>query len=78
VKVYVELPHREVGQVTIFPFEIGEVAGLYNRILKTRPHASDTDSPDRTDVVTISSEAKRQKVLEETQSAVLVRIRNGG
>jgi hypothetical protein len=72
------LPHREVGQVTVLPFQIGEVTGLYQRVLKTRSHTSETEAAEKKDVVTISAEAKRAKVLEEAQSAVLARIKHRG
>ncbi len=62
----------------VFPFQIGEVTGLYSRVLKARTRGSDVDSPERKDVVTISSEGKRQRVIDQTQTAVLARIRSGG
>jgi len=64
--------------MTIFPFQIGEVAGLYQRILKTRSHFSEAETEEKKDVVSISAEAKRQKILEEAKSAVLVSIKRGG
>ena len=64
--------------MTVFPFQIGEVTGLYNRVLKARTRGSDVDPPERKDVVTISSEGKRQQVINETQAAVLARIKSGG
>lgn len=64
--------------MTVFPFQIGEVAGLYHRVMKTRTHASESESAEMKDVVTISAEAKRQKILEGAKSAVLERIKNGG
>ena len=72
------LPHKEVRQVTVFPFQIGEVTGLYHRVLKARSRGSDVDPPERKDVVTISSEGKRQRVIDEAQTAVLARIKSGG
>ncbi|MBI5575348.1 MAG: hypothetical protein HY896_03175 [Deltaproteobacteria bacterium] len=63
--------------MTVFPFQLGEVTSLYHRVLKTRPQVPESDSTDLKDVVTISAEAKRQKILEEAQSAVLARIRSG-
>jgi len=64
--------------VTVFPFQIGEVTGLYNRVLKARTRSPDIDPPERNDVVTISSEGKRQQVIDETKTAVLARIKGGG
>ncbi|MFA6149248.1 MAG: hypothetical protein WC899_13675 [bacterium] len=64
--------------MTVFPFQIGEVTGLYNRVMKARTHVSDIDPPERKDVVTISSEGKRQRVIDETKTAVLARIKGGG
>jgi len=72
------LPHKEVGQVTVFPFQFGEVTGLYHRVMKARSHGPDVDPPERKDVVTISSEGKRQRVIDETKTAVLARIKSGG
>ncbi|MGZ8460805.1 MAG: hypothetical protein ACXWW2_10285 [Candidatus Deferrimicrobiaceae bacterium] len=63
--------------MTVFPFQIGEVTGLYNRVMKSRSRGSDIDAPERVDVVTISSEGKRQRVINETQAAVLARIKGG-
>lgn len=64
--------------MTGLPFQIGEVTGLYHRVLKTRSHAADAEAAGKKDVVTISSEAKRAKVVEEARSAVLARIKRGG
>lgn len=64
--------------MTVFPFQIGEVTGLYNRVMKARSRGSDIDPPEKKDVVTISSEGKRQRVIDETKAAVLARIKGGG
>lgn len=64
--------------MTAFPFHIGEVTGLYNRVMKARSRGSDVEPPERNDVVTISSEGKRQRVIDETKAAVLARIKSGG
>ena len=65
--------------MTVFPFQIGEVTGLYNRVMKARSRGPDVDPPpERNDVVTISSEGKRQQVIDETKAAVLARIKGGG
>ena len=64
--------------MTVFPFQFGEVTGLYHRVMKARSHGPDVDPPERTDIVTISSEGKRQRVIDQTQAAVLARIKGGG
>ncbi len=63
--------------MTVFPFQIGEVTSLYHRVLKSRDLSTETAAAELKDVVSLSAEAKRQKILEETQSAVLNRIKNG-
>jgi hypothetical protein len=63
--------------MTVFPFQIGEVTSLYHRVLKSRDLASEPEPTELKDVVSLSAEARRQKVLEQTQSAVLSRIKNG-
>jgi hypothetical protein len=73
----VELPYREVRQMTVFPFQIGEVTSLYHRVLKSRDLAVEAETAELKDVVTLSAEAKRQKILEETKNAVLSRIKSG-
>ena len=72
------LPYKEVRQVTVFPFQIGEITGLYNRVMKVRSRGSEIDHPERKDIVTISSEGKRRQVIDETQIAVLARRKGGG
>ncbi len=70
----------EVGYMTVFPFQIGEVTRLYHRVLKSRDlsveRETEADSAGLKDIVTLSAEARRQRVLQETQDAVLNRIRN--
>ena len=63
--------------MTVFPFQIGEVASLYHRVLKSRDLSVETETAELKDVVTLSAEAKRQKILEETKNAVLSRIKSG-
>ena len=60
------------------PFQVGEVTGFYNRVMKTRLRGPDVGLPERNDVVTVSSEGKRQRVIDETKAAVLVHIRSDG
>ena len=61
-----------------FPFQVGDDTGFYNRVIKMRLRGPDVDLPGRNDVVTVSSEGKRQRVIDETKAAVLVHIRNVG
>ena len=63
--------------MTVFPFQIGEVTNLYHRVLKSRDLSVETETAELKDVVTLSAEAKRQKILEETKNAVLSRIKSG-
>ncbi len=65
--------------MTVFPFQIGEVTSLYHRVLKSRDLSVETEpeTAELKDVVTLSAEAKRQRILEETQNAVLSRIKTG-
>jgi len=62
--------------MTLFPFQIGEVTGLYQRVLKTRRQSLEADLPETKDVVSISAEAKRRKILEEIRDAVPARVPN--
>ena len=63
--------------MTIIPFQVGEVADIYNRVLKSRDFSAWTDNEpaELKDVVNISAEAKRHKILEEAQDAVLNQIK---
>ena len=61
-----------------FPFQVGDVTGFYNRVMKTRLRGPDINLPERNDVVTVSSEGKRQRVIDETKAAVLLRIKSNG
>jgi len=63
--------------MAIIPFQVGEAAGIYNRVLKSRDLSTWTDlePAELKDVVNISAEAKRHKILEEAQNAVLSRIK---
>ena len=62
-----------------FSFQIGEVTSLYHRVLngkdlsvKAEPEKAELKDKD---IVNISAAAKRQNIFEETQSAVLSRIK---
>lgn len=61
-----------------FPFQVGDVTGFYHRVMKTRLRGPDVDLPERNDVVSVSSVGKRQRVIDETKAAVLVRIKSDG
>jgi hypothetical protein len=61
-----------------FPFQVGDDTGFYNRVMKTRLRGPDVDLPERNDVVAVSSAGKRQRVIDETKAAVLVRIKSDG
>ena len=61
-----------------FPFQVGNDTGFYHRVMKMRLRGPDVDLPERNDVVTVSSEGKRQRVIDETKAAVLVHIRSDG
>jgi len=63
--------------MTVFPFQIGEVTGLYNRVLKSRDLSMEAETTELKDVMTLSAEARRQKILEETKNAVLSQIKSG-
>lgn len=63
--------------MTISPFQLNEVMGLYNRVSKLRPSTLlERDQGGPQDVVDISAEAKKQQVMEQTRAEVLERIRN--
>lgn len=61
--------------MTVFPFQVGEVTALYNRILKIRTPPPEPGAAETGDLVTISTEARKQKILEEAKHNVLERIR---
>lgn len=61
--------------MTVFPFQIGEVTALYGRILKIRPSIPEPEPGDPGDLVTISAEAKKQRIMEEAKNKVLEQIR---
>jgi len=62
--------------MAIFTFEIGEVAGLNNRVLKVRDLSdTETETAKLNDVVYISAEARHKKILEEAHSAVMNSIK---
>jgi len=60
--------------MTIFPFQIGEITALYGRVQRIKAPPPDAGGAEPADLVTISPEAKK-KILEETKTKVLERIR---
>jgi len=67
------LSYTEVGLMNVFSFKTQEVTSLYHRVLKSRDLSLRTESEttELKDIVNVSVAAKRQNILEETQSAVL-------
>lgn len=63
--------------MAMFPIRAGQVASLYQRVLRRADLCPGPAPSGRRDFITISAAAKRQKIFEETRSAVLTRIRNG-
>lgn len=61
--------------MTVFPFQIRGISDLYNRILKIRPSMPEPVGGEPGDIVTISAEAKKQRILEEAKTEVLEQIR---
>jgi hypothetical protein len=63
--------------MTVFPFQINEVAHLYNKLSKLKPSTIlDKEQPEPQDVVSISTEGKKRQVLDQTRTEVLTQIRN--
>jgi len=63
--------------MTIFPHQIGDVMQLYNRVAKLKPSTLlEREDQAPGDVITISDEAKKQRVLAQAKTEVLARIRN--
>jgi len=63
--------------MTVFPFQINEVAHLYNKLSKLKPSTIlDKEQSEPQDVVSISTEAKKRQIMNQTKNEVLTRIRN--
>ncbi len=62
--------------MTEFPYRFGEIKSLYHRLLKNMDLFPESHVMEL-DIVSLSAEAKRRKIFEETQSEVLSRIRDG-
>lgn len=63
--------------MTVFPFQINEVAHLYNRLSKLKsPAIRDKEQGEPQDVVSISTEAKKRQVLDQAKSEVQTQRRN--
>jgi hypothetical protein len=64
-------------KMTVFPFQINEVAHLYNRLSKLKPSTIlEKEQSEPQDVVSISTEAKKRQILDQTRNEVLTQIRN--
>lgn len=65
--------------MTIMPFQINEVAYLYNRMSKLKPSAIlEREGTEPQDIVNISPEAKKRQIYEMTKNEVLDKIREAG
>ena len=63
-------------EMSIFPYQVHEVANLYNRISKINPSSIiEKEKEDPQDVVNISSEARKKQIFEQARSEVLERIK---
>ncbi len=62
--------------MTVFPFQINEVAHLYNRLSKLK-HSTiiEKEQGEPQDVVHISAEAKKRQILDQARTGVLEQIR---
>jgi len=60
-----------------FPFQIGEVTSLHHRVLKSKDLSVEAkpETAELKDMINVSVAAKRQNILEGTQSAVLNHIK---
>ena len=62
--------------MTIFPFQINEVMHLYSKVSKIKPSIILEKEPEEpSDLVQISSEAKKKQVLDLARNEVLKKIR---
>jgi len=64
--------------MTILPSQINDVLRIYTKISRVSPIRDDAANPDVSeteDIVSISAEAKRKQVLEQTKQNVLEKIR---
>lgn len=65
--------------MTVFPFQINEVAHLYNRVSKLKPSTIlEQDQAEPQDIVNISAEGKKRQVLDQARTEVLDQIRKAG
>lgn len=63
--------------MSIFPYQIGEIVNLYNRISKINPSTIiEKENEEPQDVVNISSEAKKKQILEKARNEVMDRIKH--
>ena len=64
--------------MTIMPSQINDVLKIYTKISRVSPVKGDASTPDvhdTEDVVSISTEAKRKQVLEQTRQEVIKKIK---
>lgn len=57
--------------MTVYPFPVGEVLSLYNRMAKLKPSSAlDRQQDEPEDVVRISVEAKKRQILDQAGNEV--------
>lgn len=62
--------------MTIFPFQINDAVGIYNRALRLKPSdIVEKEQAEPQDIVSISTEGKKRQILEQAKGEVLDRIR---
>jgi|GEM_PF-2295662 hypothetical protein len=64
--------------MTISAFQFYSITQLYNRISKLKASGSSEKETERKDIVSISSEAKKRQLLEQTKKEVLEKIKRVG
>ncbi len=65
--------------MSIFPYQIGGIVNLYNRISKINPATIvEKENEEPQDVVNISSEARKKQILEKARNEVMERIKHSG
>ncbi len=63
--------------MTILPSQVNSILRVYHRLAseKTQDEPSGPETKEREDVVTISQEAKRRQIQEQTRQEVVKRLR---
>lgn len=64
--------------MSVFPFRVSEMSGLCQRILRIQASRDEPVADEPPGRVSISSKAKRSRILEDARLAVLDRIRRPG